>query len=83
MAQEAHLHMPKVFNAYYLRGRLTHEINFLSWKLKKLSFETCPAVLWLRLYTPKAGGLGPIWSGSSPGEGIGYPFQYSWASLVA
>ena len=21
--------------------------------------------------------------GSSPGEGIGYPFQYSWASLVA
>ena len=22
-------------------------------------------------------------SGSSPGEGTGYPFQYSWASLVA
>ena len=22
-------------------------------------------------------------SGSSPGEGKGYPFQYSWASLVA
>ena len=22
-------------------------------------------------------------SGRSPGEGIGYPFQYSWASLVA
>ena len=22
-------------------------------------------------------------SGISPGEGIGYPFQYSWASLVA
>ena len=22
-------------------------------------------------------------SGGSPGEGIGYPFQYSWASLVA
>ena len=22
-------------------------------------------------------------SGSSPGEGIDYPFQYSWASLVA
>ena len=21
--------------------------------------------------------------GTSPGEGIGYPFQYSWASLVA
>ena len=21
-------------------------------------------------------------SGRSPGEGIGYPFQYSWASLV-
>ena len=23
------------------------------------------------------------WSGSSPGEGIGDPLQYSWASLVA
>ena len=23
------------------------------------------------------------WLGSSPGEGIGYPLQYSWASLVA
>ena len=22
-------------------------------------------------------------TGRSPGEGIGYPFQYSWASLVA
>ena len=22
-------------------------------------------------------------SGRSPGEGIGYPFQYSWVSLVA
>ena len=22
-------------------------------------------------------------SGSSPGEGIGYPLQYSWASMVA
>jgi len=22
-------------------------------------------------------------SGRSPGEGIGYPFQYSWASLLA
>ena len=22
-------------------------------------------------------------SGKSPGEGLGYPFQYSWASLVA
>ena len=24
----------------------------------------------------------PVW-GSSPGEGIGYPLQYSWASLMA
>jgi len=23
------------------------------------------------------------WSGRSPREGIGYPLQYSWASLVA
>ena len=27
-------------------------------------------------------GLIPGWE-SSPGEGIGYPLQYSWASLVA
>ena len=32
----------------------------------------------------KAGDLGTITgSGRSSGEGIGYPFQYSWASLVA
>ena len=31
-----------------------------------------------------AGDLGLIpRSGSSPGEGLGYPLQYSWASLVA
>ena len=31
-----------------------------------------------------AGDLGSIpGSGRSPGEGIGYPLQYSWASLVA
>ena len=30
-----------------------------------------------------AGDLGSILgSGRSPGEGIAYPFQYSWASLV-
>ena len=34
--------------------------------------------------TCNAGDLGCIpGSGSSPGEGIGYPLQYSWASLVA
>ena len=32
----------------------------------------------------KTGGLCLIpWSGSSPGEGNGKPFRYSWASLVA
>ena len=34
--------------------------------------------------TCHAGDPGPILgSGRSPGEGIGYPLQYSWASLVA
>ena len=34
--------------------------------------------------TCKGGDLGSIpGSGSYPGEGIGFPFQYSWASLVA
>ena len=34
------------------------------------------------LYNAEDPGLIP-WSGRSNGEGIGYPFQYSWASLVA
>ena len=34
--------------------------------------------------TCNAGDLGSIpWSGSSPGEGIVYPLQYYWTSLVA
>ena len=34
--------------------------------------------------TYNAGGPGSIpGSGRSPGEGLGYPLQYSWASLVA
>ena len=34
--------------------------------------------------TCKGGDLGSIpGSGSYPGEGIGFPLQYSWASLVA
>ena len=34
--------------------------------------------------TCKGGDFGSIpGSGSYPGEGIGFPFQYSWASLVA
>ena len=34
--------------------------------------------------TCKSGDPGSIpWLGSSPGEGIGYPLQYSWASFVA
>ena len=34
-------------------------------------------------YTCNAGDPGSIpGSGRSPGEGIGYPLQYSWASLV-
>ena len=35
-------------------------------------------------YTCNAGDSSSIpRSGSSPGEGLGYPLQYSWASLVA
>ena len=33
--------------------------------------------------TCNAGDPGSITGSGSPGEGIGYPFQYSWASLVA
>ena len=42
------------------------------------------ASLTAQLATCRAGHPGLIpGSGSSAGEGIGYPLQYSWASLVA
>ena len=43
-----------------------------------------PGSLASKEFTCNAGDPGLIpGSGSSPGEGIGYPLQYPWASLVA
>ena len=59
----------------------------------KNEVRTCPLIIWGfpdssvgKESTYNAGDLG--WdsipgSGRSTGEGIGYPLQYSWASLVA
>ena len=52
-----------------------------------------PGIRWIRGFTGSSAGKEsacnagdpgslPV-SGRSPGEGIGYPLQYSWASLVA
>ena len=54
-------------------------MNFLP-----LSFEGFPCGSVGKESTCNAGDPGSIpGSGRSPGEGIGYPLQYSWASLVA
>ena len=64
---------------------------FLFWGQQQLSFFHPPLLYWGfpdssagQESACNAGDPGSIsGSGSSPGEGIGYPLQYSWASLVA
>ena len=49
-----------------------------------MSYEGFPGSSVGKESTCNAGDPGSIpESGRSPGEGIGYPLQYSWASLVA
>ena len=56
-------------------------INFFSIKLAARGFPGSSAG---KESACNAGNPGSIpGSGSSPGEGVGYPLQYSWASLVA
>ena len=56
-------------------------ILFFNWSIIALGFLGSSAG---KESTCNAGDLGLIpRSGRSPGEGIGYPLQYSWASLVA
>ena len=56
-------------------------ILFFYWSIIALGFLGSSAG---KESTCNAGDLGLIpRSGRSPGEGIGYPLQYSWASLVA
>ena len=57
------------------------EIFFLSFKLSTLGFPHI-SVGKESACNPGDPGLIPG-SGRSAGEGIGYPLQYSWASLVA
>ena len=56
--------------------KLNHKLNTQQQNANKNHHEIPPSC--------NAGGPGSIpGSGRSPGEGIGYPLQYSWASLVA
>ena len=55
----------------------------LTWDRNKL-FPSVPHHSVAKESACNAGDPGSISGlGRSPGEGIGYPFQYSWASLVA
>ena len=72
-------------------------INYKAWGKTAILYpfmktHTCSQILKVRVSLSSvgkesscsAGDLGWIpGSGRSPGEGIGYPLQYSWASLVA
>ena len=55
-------------------------------ELKPFLYQNCglPHSSVGKEFTCKAGDPGSIpWLGRSPGEWIGYPLQYSWASLMA
>ena len=57
-------------------------------RLQKVGHDWLTHILFLssvgKESAQNAGDLGSIpWSGRTPGEGVGYPYQYSWASLVA
>ena len=60
------------------------EIVALPWPFSELSMYTLNHSLAGKESTCNAGDPGLIPGlGKSPGEGIGYPLQYSWASLEA
>ena len=58
-------------------------INSVFWKFKLIHFRPYYSIFWasLGLQCRNPGSIPG--SGRSPEEGIGYPLQYSWASLVA
>ena len=81
-----------------IRRPLHHECSARSFSFSSESITTQSLlkllIFWFHCITPhssvgkesacNAGDPGsPPESGRSPGEGIGYPLQYSWASLVA
>ena len=68
------------------RGEQPSQDYQSSGRVKKRATENWVLPLWLTVKesTCNAGDVGSIpGSGRSPGEGIGYPFQYSCTSLVA
>ena len=63
---------------------MTHLLPMLSQSEWSNSFNFEVILYHCRWFSCHAGDLGSIpGSGRSPGEGIVYPLQYSWASLVA
>ena len=71
--------------AHLLRGLCAHQCHRASWLKALLRSPTgFPGSLAGKESTGSSGDPSSIPGlGRSPGEGIGYPFQYSWASLVA
>ena len=73
---------PKTREAYILLMYTEQEAPWNFWHL--LFFPGCPDSSVGKESTCNAGDPGLIpGSGRSPGEGTGYPLQYSWTSLVA
>ena len=70
---------------HLLRGLWAHQCHRASWLKALLRSQTgFPGGLAGKESTGRAGDHSSIPGlGRSPGEGVGYPFQYSWASLVA
>ena len=67
-------------------------VRSLGWKIPRRGRDRLPTLVFLGFLCGSAGkesacNMGDLGSipglGRSPGEGIGYPLQYSWASLVA
>ena len=64
---------------FILKGLVFGGLTFLNWSE---GFPDSSAAIHLQCRRALYPGLIPGW-GRSAGEGVGYPFQYSWASLVA
>ena len=70
-------HLSKIFTqpAYALGAGQNKKNSFISEKPGLQLVKNPPTMQEIPVHIPG--------SGRSPGERIGYPFQYSWASLIA
>ena len=79
------LHILNYFRMTFVDSECRVFINFLiSIKLLHIILMGFPDTSVGKESTCNAGDPGSIpWTGRLAGEGVGYPFQYSWAPLVA